>query len=78
VVGVLACAALCLAATQRSASSGVAFLADDASYYTVPARHFVAHGVPSLDGVSPGNGLHPQLLLVDVAARALHLDPSTS
>ena len=75
VVGVLACVALCLTATQRSTSSRVAFLADDAFYYTVPARHFVAHGIPSLDGVNPGNGFHPLLFLVDVAATALHFGP---
>lgn len=43
----------------------LAFLADDAFYYTLSAKNFVEHGIPSLDGVNAANGFHPVLFWFD-------------
>ena len=43
------------------------FLADDAFYVTLPAKHYVESGeFPSLDGVNPTNGFHPMIFFIDV------------
>jgi len=43
------------------------FLADDAFYVTLPAKHYVNSGeFPSLDGVNPTNGFHPMIFFIDV------------
>ena len=43
------------------------FLADDAFYVTLPAKHYVDSGeFPSLDGVNSTNGFHPMIFFIDV------------
>jgi hypothetical protein len=43
------------------------FLADDAFYVTIPAKHYVESGeFPSLDGKNPTNGFHPMIFIIDV------------
>ena len=50
---------------------GCDILSDDAYYYTVTARNFVATGRFTFDGVCETNGFHPLLFWVEAAAFAV-------
>ncbi len=50
-----------------NARHGVNKFQDDAFYYVVPARHFVAQGRFTFDGRTPANGFHPLWMGVTVA-----------
>ncbi len=43
------------------------FVPDDAYYYPLTARHWLAGGGPSVDGVNASNGWHPLWMLLNVA-----------
>ncbi len=51
------------------------FLADDAFYVTLPAKHLAGEaGFPSLDGTNPTNGFHPAIFGIDYILAKVGLD----